>query len=234
MSVTNNLRRLLLPGLMTAIMLAVLLGLGTWQVRRLHWKEAVLAQIARAEAAPAEPLTAEAEPEPYAKVQATGRLRDDLSASYGADVRDTPTGTLLGTQLIVPLERADGDTILVDRGWVPDTRSRAMALPKGDVTVEGYIHPGDSPGMFSAPDSPATREFYTLDPTAIGAALGLHHVAPFVLVSMGPAPPERYPDPAKHLPRPPNNHLSYAITWYGLAAALVVIFVVWARKALTA
>ena len=51
---------------------------------------------------------------------------------------------------------------------------------------------------------------------------------------MGPAPPERYPDPARHLPQPPNNHLSYAITWYGLAVALVVIFVLWARKVLIA
>ena len=44
------------PGLMTVVMLAVLLGLGTWQVHRLHWKEAILAQIARAEAAPPVPL----------------------------------------------------------------------------------------------------------------------------------------------------------------------------------
>ena len=56
-------------------------------------------------------------------------------------------------------------------------------------------------------------------PPAIGAALGLRQVAPFILVAMGSAPPERYPDPARHLPRPPNNHLSYAITWYGLAVA---------------
>jgi surfeit locus 1 family protein len=100
--------------------------------------------------------------------------------------------------------------------------------------VTGYVHPGDMPGLFSATDSPATREFYTLNPAAIGAALGLHNVAPFILVALGPTPPDGYPDPAKHLPRPPNNHLSYAITWYGLAAALVVIFVVWTRKALTA
>jgi surfeit locus 1 family protein len=72
-----------------------------------------------------------------------------------------------------------------------------------------------------------------LDASAIGAALGLRHVAPFILVAVGPAPPERYPDPARHLPRPPDNHLSYAITWYGLAVALVVIFVLWARKALS-
>jgi surfeit locus 1 family protein len=214
---------------MATAMLLVLLGLGTWQVRRLHWKEGILAQIARAEAAPAKPL--QANPEPYTKVQVTGRLRNDLAASFGADVRDTPAGTVLGTQLIVPLVRDNGETILVDRGWVPNLQSTIPA--KGDVTVEGYVHPGDTPGMFSATDSPATREFYTLDPSAIGAALGLHNVAPFILIAMGPTPPNGYPDPAKHLPRPPNNHLSYAITWYGLAAALVVIFIVWARKALT-
>ena len=227
----TRLRRLLWPGAMAAAMLAVLLGLGTWQVQRLHWKRTVLAQIARAEAAPAVALTAE--PEPYAKVQVTGRLRDDLSASYGAEVRDTPAGTQLGTQLIEPLERADGEAILVDRGWVPDKRLRPIARPEGDVTLEGYVRPSETPGLFSATDNPAARLFYTLDAPAIGAALGLHHVAPFILVAVGSAPPERYPDPARHLPRPPNNHLSYAITWYGLAVALVVIFVLWARKALS-
>jgi surfeit locus 1 family protein len=224
-------RRLLWPGIMTTAMLAVLLALGTWQIQRLHWKEVLLAQIARAEAAPAVALSAN--PEPFTKVQVTGQLRDDLSASYGADVRDTPAGTQLGTQLIVPVERQDGDTILVDRGWVPESRPHPIAQPGGEVTIEGYVRPGDTPGLFSATDNPATRQFYTLDPRAIGAALGLHSVAPFVVIAMGPAPPERYPDPARHLPRPPNNHLSYAITWYGLAFALVVIFVLWARKVLT-
>jgi surfeit locus 1 family protein len=123
---------------------------------------------------------------------------------------------------------------LVDRGWVPDKRPRPIARAEGDVTVEGYVRPSDKPGLFSASDNPATRQFYTLDTSAIGAALGLQHVAPFVLVALGPPPPERYPDPARHLPRPPNNHLSYAITWYGLAIALVVIFILWARKALNA
>jgi surfeit locus 1 family protein len=230
--VIGRLRPLLWPGVMAAVMLAVLIGLGTWQVERLHWKQGLLAQIARAEAAPAVPISAD--PEPFAKVHVTGRLRDDLSASYGAEVRDLPAGPQLGTQLIVPLERKIGDAVLVDRGWVPDVRPRGFALPGGEVTVEGYVRPGDTAGLFSAPDNPATRQFYTLDPAAIGAALGLGRVAPFVLVAVGSPPPDHYPDPARHMPRPPNNHLSYAITWYGLAVALVVIFVVWARKALTA
>lgn len=225
---SEKLRRLLWPGLMTLIMLAVLLGLGTWQVQRLHWKLGILAQIAHAEAAPPVPLSGE--PGPFTKVQVTGRLRDDLSATYGADVRDTPTGPVLGTQLIEPLERANGDALLVDRGWIPDKLPHPVPTSEGDVTLQGYIHPGDQPGLFSATDSPATRQFYTLDPSAIGQALGLSHVAPFVLIVMGSKPPAGYPDPAQYLPRPPNNHLSYAITWYGLAVALVVIFVVWARK----
>ena len=135
----SRLRRLLGPGAMAAAMLAVLLGLGTWQVERLHWKQDVLSQIARAEAAPAVPLPTE--PELYTKVQVTGRLRDDLSASYGAEVRDTPAGTQLGTQLVVPLERDGGSAILVDRGWVPDRRPRPLAQAEGDVTIEGYVRP---------------------------------------------------------------------------------------------
>jgi surfeit locus 1 family protein len=230
--VNTRLRRLLWPGVMTAVMLATLLGLGTWQVQRLHWKQAVLAQLARAEAAPAVPLPPQ--PDPYTKVQVTGHLRGDLSASYGAEVRDTPLGTQLGTQLVQPLERQGEETILVDRGWVPDKRTRPIAQPEGEVTLEGYVRPSDTPGVFSAADNPAARQFYTLSAPAIGAALGLQHVAPFILVAMESPPPERYPDPARHLPRPLNNHLSYAITWYGLAIALVVIFVLWSRKVLEA
>ena len=71
----------------------------------------------------------------------------------------------------------------------------------------------------------------TLDPAAIGAALGLASVAPFTLVALGPAPtPPRARRSA--LPRPPNDHLSYALTWFGLAACLLVVFVVYVRKAL--
>jgi surfeit locus 1 family protein len=117
---------------------------------------------------------------------------------------------------------------------VPDKRPGPIALPDGDVTVEGYIRPSDTPGLFSATDNPAARLFYTLNAASIGNALGLHRVAPYFLIAIGSPPPERYPDPARHLPRPANNHLSYAITWYGLAVALVVIFFLWARKVLTA
>jgi surfeit locus 1 family protein len=222
---------LLGPGLMALVMLAVLIALGTWQVHRLHWKEGILAQVARAEAAPPVPLPES--PAPYTKVEATGTLRDDLSATYGAEVRDTRHGPELGAQLIVPLERPGKVPVLVDRGWVPLTRNAPIEQPEGEVTVQGFIRAPAHPGWFSAADDTAGRQFFTLDPAKIGATLGLGKVAPFTLVEMGDARPEHWPDPAQHLPRPPNNHLSYAITWYGLAFALVVIFSIWARKTLT-
>jgi surfeit locus 1 family protein len=228
----SPLRRLFWPVSGVLVMELILLALGTWQVHRLHWKEAILAQIARAEAAPAVPLTGN--PGPFTKVSVIGRLRNDLAASYGADVRDTVTGPQLGTYLIVPLERANEPTLLVDRGWVPARPNGPINEPHGTVSIPGYIHPADHAGTFSARDDPATRTFYTLDPTTIGAALGLKSVAPFILIALGPPSAEHYPEPATHLPRPPNNHFIYAVTWYGLALALVVMFFVWARGMLLA
>lgn len=227
---TPAVRRILRPGLSTLVMLMVLVGLGTWQVYRLHWKEAILARIAVAEVAPAVPLTEE--PAPYTKVSVTGRFRYDLAAEFGAEVRDTVAGPTMGFYQIVPLERDGAPTILVDRGWVPQKRELPLNDPAGVVSVSGYVRPGETQSWFSASDDVATRQFYTLDPVAIGAAVGVPGPAPFTLVAMGPAASGVYPSPAQHLPRPPNNHLSYVITWYGLAVSLAVIFGVWVRKAL--
>jgi surfeit locus 1 family protein len=211
-------------------MLLVLVGLGTWQIYRLQWKQAILEQIATAEAAPPVPLGAN--PAPYAKVSATGRFRFDLAAQYGAEVRDTPAGPTIGTYQIVPLERPGAPAVLVNRGWIPQRREAPLNDPSGEVSVTGYGRPGDTASWFSAPDDPAERQFFTLDPDAIARAIEQPGVPPFVLVALGSARANVYPAPAEHLPRPPNNHLSYVITWYGLALALVVVFVVWMRKAL--
>ncbi len=220
-------RRLLVPTLSTVVMLAILLGLGTWQVHRLRWKQALLAQIAAAEQAPAVPLPAA--PPPFAKVRASGRLRRDLAALYGAEVHDMAQGPVLGGQFLVPLERRGAPPLLVDLGWVPGQHP-PLDLPTGDTEIEGYVRPAEHAGLFSATDDVAGRAFYTLDPEKIGAALGLPAVAPFTLVALGPPPAAGWPEPAQHLPQPPNNHLQYALTWFGLAGVLLVIFVLHVRK----
>jgi surfeit locus 1 family protein len=223
---------------MTAVMLLVLLGLGSWQVKRLFWKQALLAQIAQAEVAEPVPLAgieARGTPSPFMKISARGTFLPNETALYGAEVRDVASGPAMGAQLIEPMREVNGELILVDRGWVPLSRTGPLDQPTGEVTVSGYVRPGDTQHWFSAADDPPARRFFTLDPRAIGAAIGQPDIRPFVLVALGAgsgadAIVQRWPDPARHLPQPPNNHLSYAITWYGLAVALLTIFTIWARK----
>lgn len=226
------LRRLIWPGLTTLLMLVVLIGLGTWQVARMQWKDQILAEITRAEASPPNPLTAN--PKPFARVQVTGRLRPAPTALFGAEVRTVQRGPEMGARLIAILDRGDAPPILIDRGWVPTKHDRPIDQPETEVTIDGFVHPGDTASLFSATDDIAERRFYTLDAKVIAAALGLPRAEPFVIVALGPAPAGGWPDPAKHLPQPPNNHLVYALTWYGFAVTLVVIFIVWTRKGLRA
>jgi surfeit locus 1 family protein len=230
---------------MTLVMLIVLLGLGSWQVKRLFWKQALLAQIASAERSNPVPLCeleavaagvggkAQFRPPPFIKISITGTFLPAETALYGAEVRDVASGPAMGAQLIEPMRELNGELILVDRGWVPLSRTGPLDQPMGEVTVSGYIRLGDRQHWFSAADDPSGRRFFTLDPHAIGAAIGLPQVRPFVLVALATgtgAILQNWPDPARHLPQPPNNHLSYAITWYGLSVALLAIFTIWARK----
>lgn len=220
---TSGLRRLLIPGVTTLIMLGVLIGLGTWQVNRLLWKTRILNDIALAETQPARPLTGA--PDPFTKVQVTGRPRPGPTALFGAEVRTTPTGPTLGARLIVVLDRPGDAPVLVDRGWV--STGRPPPPTPDSLTLEAFVHPGNAASLFSAADDLVNRRFYTLDPRVIAIALGVPDAAPFVLVALGP---HGVPDPARHLPRPPNNHLIYAATWYGFAVTLAIIFILWARK----
>ena len=230
---TRGYRRFLVPALSTLVMLILLIGLGTWQVYRLQWKEGILTRIAAAEAAPPIPLpTGPYTPSPYTKISVTGRFRYDQAAQFGAEVRDTRTGPTMGAYQIVPLERNGAPPILVDRGWIPQNRETRLDQPAGMLTVTGYVRPGDVQHWFSPTDDDAARQFFTLDPQTIGAVVGSPKPEPYTLVAMGPEVTGAYPAPAQHLPRPPNNHLSYVITWYGLAVALLIIFGAWMRKAL--
>ena len=219
-------QRLLVPGLSTLAMLAVLLFLGTWQMGRLAWKQDMLAAIVAAEQRPPVPLAAA--PPMLARVRAEGQFAP-ISALYGAEVRDVagvPTG---GARLLGVLLRDGAPPVLVDRGWVPVPTPNVAT---GPATIDGYIRPPGEPGTFTPADDLPGRRFYTLAPATIGRALGFSELAPFVLVAMRPPPATGYPEPAHTMPRPANNHLTYALTWYGLAGVLLVIFAVYVRKVL--
>ncbi|CAH2600630.1 SURF1-like protein [Rhodovastum atsumiense] len=220
-------RRLLVPGLMTAGMLAVLIGLGVWQLQRLAWKRDLLARLDAAEAAAPVPLPAT--PGPLQKVRAEGDWLDGPVAWYGSAVHVLSGGPVLGSDLIAPLRLPDGAVLLVDRGWMP--AGQEPGLSPGRATVTGWLRPAERPGLFSARDDPAAGRFYTLDPQAMARTLGVAPVLPFVLIELADAGPAAgTPIRPAHLPRPPNDHLGYALTWFGLAVALLVVFAAYALR----
>jgi surfeit locus 1 family protein len=223
-------RRNLVPALAALPVLAVLCALGTWQVRRLHWKSDLLARIEASERSPPVPLGAA--PEPFAKVVAAGRFDHAREALLGVEVR----GTTLGAHLLTPLLRAGQSPLLVDRGWVPLERDRPLDRPEGEVAVTGFVREADRRDWLTPADDAPGRRFYLFDPEAIGAAMGLAGPpAPFGLVALAPADAggRSLPEAARGLPRPSNLHLGYAITWYGLAVSLVGVFVAFARQRIT-
>lgn len=196
-------------------------------MQRLGWKTDLLARIEAAEAGPAIPLTGGSPPPAYAKVAVAGRFDHGREALLGAEVR----GTVLGAHLLTPLLRERLPPVLVDRGWVPLDRASPIDRPEGEVIVTGWVRAANERGALAAKDDPAGRRFYTFDPPAIAAALDLTGALPFGIVALG----ERgaaWPMPAQRLPRPNNPHLGYAITWYGLAGALIAVLAVFLRRRL--
>lgn len=246
MTSVSRLRPLILPTLAMLPVLVILLGLGTWQVQRMHWKHAILRQLAAAEAGP--PIPLRDPPEPITKVTVTGRFLHDREAIVGLEVR----GAVLGGALVTPLEWAGGPPVLVNRGWVPLEPRTPVDRPTGEISVTGWVRPPDVASGFNAADDVAKRRFYSFIPAAIGQALGLPSVEPYAIVALAGGPPTaaagragapagpadrvptELPAPSEGMPRPDDPHLGYAITWYGIAAALVGVYAAFVARRLRA
>jgi surfeit locus 1 family protein len=204
-------------------MLCLTLGLGIWQMQRLAWKAALLTSIDAGEALP--PVDLPLSPVPFRRYFLSGQFAPS-QAWYGAEVRQTAAGAVMGAHVMAVIVRPGLPAIVVDRGWAPDG---ALKSPeRSRVTLEGYVRQPEHTPWMGAADDPARHRFYALDPAAIGKSLGFTSVAPYTLVVIGSA--NESPAPVQTLPRPPNDHLSYAITWFSLSAALLVVFIVYLRQ----
>ncbi len=191
---------------------AILIALGVWQVQRLAWKEAIIADInARISAAPvALPKNVDARTDAYLPVTATGVLG---AAEIHVLVSQKDIGA--GYRIIAPMLLADGRQIMVDRGFARATDKDAARMP-GPVTVTGNLQwPQETDGFTPAADLDANI-WFSRDVPAMAAAL---ETLPILLVVRSSKP-----DAAAITPLPvdtariPNDHLQYAITWFSLAA----------------
>ena len=209
--------------------LLVLLGLGTWQLERLGWKRALIAERQAQLAAPAEPLPATAadwRSWNFRRVTLDGEFRHELEQLFGVAALDGR----VGHHVLTPLVRPGGAAVLVDRGWVPADRAhpatRREGQPAGPAEVAGVARyrGDDQPGWFTPDNRPAQSLWYWYDLAALQRALGLE-LLPVVVEADATPNPGGLPIGGQARAELPNNHLQYAITWFGLAAGLLGVWI---------
>ena len=231
---------LIVPAIAAAVCFAILVSLGVWQLQRLAWKEEVIANIGARIHKPATPLPPSArwaalQPDDYdyRHVRATGRYLPGeilIFRSSAPSLSDRAVGP--GYQVMAPFALADGGVVLVNRGFAPlawkDRPDMRAAPPQGEVEIFGLMRPPEERNAFTPADEPAKGLWYTRDPAAMAAALKLDHPAPFGIDLDADPRASGWPRGGATELNIPNNHLSYAWTWFGLAATLAGVFGVWA------
>lgn len=215
------------------VVLGMLIALGTWQVERMQGKRAMIAD--RAQRLNAPPLNLpSAIPIPEAldfrRVQVQGRFLHDRELYLGNKLRNGQAGY----HIVTPLMRADGSAVLVDRGWVPLDRklpeSRAAGQLDGQVVVQGIARLPRQAGWFVPMNQVEGNFWFTVDLDEMGRAARLGTMLP-VYIEAGPQQnPGGLPMGGQTDATLRDNHLVYAITWYSLAIALVVVYVLRSMK----
>jgi surfeit locus 1 family protein len=229
----------LLAGLAVLAAFLVLVGLGTWQLQRKAWKEGLLATLSERLSAAPVPLPAPREwsqlsqaNDEFRRVSFTGTFLNDREAlvyTAGSGLREGPPSGP-GYEVFTPARLAGGRIVLVDRGFVPEDRRDPAHRVEGQVTgpveIVGALRWPETRSVFTPADQPDRNLWFLRDSAAIAAAKNLD-TPPFYVAQEAPSPPGGWPQPARLVPRLPNNHLQYAITWYGLAFALLAVSVAW-------
>jgi surfeit locus 1 family protein len=240
----TELRRLLLPGALAAAGLAILVGLGFWQVERLAWKEDLIARVEARTRAPALPISAEtdwpnvsAARDEYRRVTASGRFQHAREVLVYT-VLSEPKGRFFGQGywVLTPLELASGAIVIVNRGFVPlqrkDPASRREGQIEGPVSVSGLLRMAEVTNWFTPTNEPARGAWYRRDPAEIAKHFSLARAAPFMIDADTAPVPGALPQGGETRLVFPNNHLGYALTWFGLALALLGVFTVFAGQRL--
>jgi surfeit locus 1 family protein len=203
---------------------ATLVSLGVWQVQRLAWKRDLIERVEQRVHAPPVPLPRreqwpllDAANSEYLHVSVQGRYRHHRETLVQAV---TERGG--GFWVVTPLDTADGYVVLINRGFVPPVhRDPATRLPgqvEGVTTVTGLVRVSESGGAYLRSNEPAADRWYSRDVAAIAAARGLTDVAPyFIDADASEQGSGNAPIGGLTVISFSNNHLQYALTWFGLA-----------------
>lgn len=207
--------------LMTALFFAILLGialsLGFWQMQRMHWKEGLIRDLAvRSQG---EGVVLPLKPLEFTKVTVSGVYRHEQETYlYAVNAKIGGQGYFV----ITPLHTNEKRMILVNRGFVPMAQLGTHIKPLGEVTLTGLVRFSEKAGAFAATDNLAKKIYYNRSSENIWANIGMKGENIFVDVSLPRS--NSLPIVGETVYNLPNKHLEYALTWFGLAFALTVMF----------
>lgn len=226
------LRRLpLVPTVMTLVFLLVLTGLGTWQVARLVWKNDLISSMYERVTAPAQDLPLEGFQE-YQHVRLVGEFRHDKEAY----LQTTGPNGKAGYDVYTPLHVMDGRWVIVNRGWVPSALKDPALRPAdhvgGQVSVVGLVRGDRKPLWYMPANNTTTNIWFTPIITEMADFMGLENPVDVFVDADATPNAGGYPVGGQTVLDIPNNHLDYALTWYGLALVLLVIYLLYIRRAL--
>ena len=233
----SRVRLLVWPTIIAGPGLALLLGLGMWQLERLEWKNALIAERDSRMAAPVASFDNDSQPLGplnFRRVSVRGEFLHHQEFHLLSRTSKGRAGIHVVTPLIPRPEIAGHPTILVNRGWVPNALSdpgrRHEGQTSGIVVVEGIARTEvGRQGWFAPENDPAGGVWHRLDVGQMSDVLGLP-LPPFV-IEAGPALNlGGFPIGGQTRVQIRNDHLGYAIIWYTLAAALAVIYLLFVRQ----
>jgi surfeit locus 1 family protein len=230
---------LAIPALFALVALVTFIGLGTWQVQRRAWKESLIATLEQRLSASAVDLPPR---ERWARLEPAHdefhRVKFSAAFVSGAEALVYASGSALrsdvsgpGYWVFAPARLAAGGLVVVNRGFVPEGRQDPATRAAGEITgnadLVGVMRWPEPRGTFSPKEEPGRNLWFVRDPVAIASAKGWGEVAPFFIELESPQPPGALPRAGALKVNLRNEHLQYAITWYGLALVVVVMFVFW-------
>jgi surfeit locus 1 family protein len=246
-SIGGRLRGLILPALLTIAALAVLVSLGNWQVRRLAWKEGLIERVRERMAAPPLDLTGT----DLADVAGSSSfLEENEFRPALLEGEFVPNGEVLvftslsdakgdfdgpGFWVFCPFLTPAGTVLYVNRGFVPEARRDDFAPPPaGKATIRGPIRTEERGNRFTPDPDLSAKMFFARSPERIAHATGVTGAVVdfFIDLDASQTPPSGLPQAGETRTVFPNSHLGYAITWYGLAVALLAVFAAFVRARL--
>lgn len=209
----------------------LLITLGTWQIRRLAWKEDLIAQTQNLKDGDYQPVSdpAALQAMPAGRAFLPIRLKGTFLHALALRVGTRTHQGQPGYHLFTPFQIDQGSYILVNRGWIPWKDTMPLEEPQGPVALQGFLRAPEKPGIFTPLNRPAEDLWHSIDMPAMGARFherGLPvAIAPLYLIAQDTrahmAPP--LPLDMHHVLR--NPHLGYAITWFLLAGAVVILYI---------